>query len=188
MKVYHMSQTLKLGDELQAGYKRNIERCKEFAESLEHGEDYLQAKIASEKTKTDDWREYVKWCVEGVFEFIRKTEFPSLPSRLNCNYYFASLEYFNTLYESGWAQEPEEEIAKIRLYEIELEEEHPIQCDMLFFDEAYDVMLETQDIEAVVECVRRYFGGKHTNTPIWEIISDKPAKAVKDITFILNRA
>ena len=34
MKVYHMSQTLKLGDELQAGYKRNIERCKEFAESF----------------------------------------------------------------------------------------------------------------------------------------------------------
>lgn len=83
MKVYHMSQTLKLGDELQAGYKRNIERCKEFAEALEHGKDYLQTMIASEKTKTADWREYVKWCVEAVFEFIRKIEFPSLPSRLN---------------------------------------------------------------------------------------------------------
>ena len=51
MKVYHISQTLKLGDELQAGYKRNIERCKEFVEALEHGENYLQAKIASEKQR-----------------------------------------------------------------------------------------------------------------------------------------
>lgn len=58
---------------------------------------------------------------------------------------------------------------------------------MLFFDEAYDVMLETQDIKIVIDCARRYFEGAHTSTPVWEIISDKPAKAVKDVTFILDR-
>ena len=28
-----------------------------------------RAKKEMKKTKTDDWREYAKWCVEGVFEF-----------------------------------------------------------------------------------------------------------------------
>ena len=181
-----MSQTLKLGGKLQAGYNNNAGCCKEFIKALEHNEDYLKTMIESQKTKADDWREYVKWCVEGIFEFIRKTEFPSIPSRLNCSYYFDSLEHFKVLYESGWAQESEEERAKIRLYEVELEDGNPIKCDMLLFDEAYDVMLETQDIEVVVDCARRYFAGQDSAKPIWEIVSDKPAKAVKDISDYLR--
>lgn len=182
MRVYHMSQTLQHGNKLKAGYRGNAERCNMFIKALEHSESYLQSMIADMKLPNDEWREYVKWCVEGIFEFVRKTEFPSLPSRLDCSYFFDSLDCFKPLYEAGWAQEPEAERAKIRLFEIDLNEENPIKCDMRIFDEAYDTMLDTQNISAVLDCARRYFSGQPSTDPIWEIMSDKHAIATKDIT------
>lgn len=87
MKAYHMSQTLQVGDKLKAGYKRNEIRCREVISTLEQSEQCLETTIASMKLQGDEWREYVKWCVEGIFEFVRETEFSFLPSRLNCSYY-----------------------------------------------------------------------------------------------------
>ena len=188
MKVYHMSQTLQLGDTLKAGYKRNTERCNSFIDALERSESYLQTKIAEINVQGDEWREYVKWCVEGIFEFVRKNEFSFLPCRLDCCYYFDSLDYFKPLYEAGWAQEPEAERAKIRLFEIDLNEDNPIRCDMCIFDEAYDIMLESKNITAVLDCARKYFSGQPSATPIWEIMSDKCAIATKDITELLKEA
>ena len=82
MKAYHMSQTLQVGDKLKAGYKRNEIRCREVISTLEQSEQCLETTIASMKLQGDEWREYVKWCVEGIFEFVRETEFSFLPSRL----------------------------------------------------------------------------------------------------------
>ena len=109
MKAYHMSQTLQVGDKLKAGYKRNEIRCREVISTLEQSEQCLETTIAPMKLQGDEWREYVKWCVEGIFEFIRETEFSFLPSRLNCSYYFDNIEYYKVLYEAGWAQKSEEE-------------------------------------------------------------------------------
>ena len=75
MKAYHMSQTLQVGDKLKAGYKRNEIRCREVISTLEQSEQCLETTIASMKLQGDEWREYVKWCVEGIFEFVRETEF-----------------------------------------------------------------------------------------------------------------
>ena len=94
MKVYHISQTLQVGDKLKAGYKRNEIRCREVISTLEQSEQCLETTIAPMKLQGDEWREYVKWCVEGIFEFIRETEFSFLPSRLNCSYYFDNIEYY----------------------------------------------------------------------------------------------
>lgn len=91
MKAYHMSQTLQVGDKLKAGYKRNEIRCREVISTLEQSEQCLETTIASMKLQGDEWREYVKWCVEGIFEFVRETEFSFLPSRLNCSYYFDNI-------------------------------------------------------------------------------------------------
>ena len=180
-----MSQTLQVGDKLKAGYKRNEIRCREVISTLEQSEQCLETTIASMKLQGDEWREYVKWCVEGIFEFVRETEFSFLPSRLNCSYYFDNIEYYKVLYEAGWAQKSEEERAQIRLFEVDLEEEKPTKYDMLLFDEAFDVMLNTKNIKGVVECARKYFSGECSNNPVWEIMSDKPAIATTDITEIL---
>ena len=57
---------------------------------------------------------------------------------------------------------------------------------MLIYDEAYDAMFEKQNVESVLSCARRYFSGQQSTAPVWEIMSDKPAKAVKDISSFLR--
>ena len=68
MKAYHMSQTLQVGDKLKAGYKRNEIRCREVISTLEQSEQCLETTIAPMKLQGDEWREYVKWCVEGILQ------------------------------------------------------------------------------------------------------------------------
>ena len=183
-----MSQTLQLGDSLQPDFLQKKERYQPYIQALRNGGNSINDLIEHQrKNPSVDWNELVKCIVEGVFEYIRETEFPMIPSRLNSSYYFEGLEHFETLYQAGWAQEPPEKQALVHLFEIEIEEERLHKFDMCVFDEAYDIMLERQDLPFVIESARKYFSGDHTTEPMWEIMSDKPAKAVKDITDCLHK-
>ena len=183
-----MSQTLQLGDSLQPDFLQKKERYQPYIQALRNGGNSINDLIEYQrKDPSVDWNELVKCLVEGVFEYIRETEFPMIPSRLNSSYYFEGLEHFETLYQAGWAQEPPEKQALVHLFEIEIEEEQLHRFDMCVFDEAYDVMLERQDLQFVIDSARKYFSGEHTAEPIWEVMSDKPAKAVKDITDCLHK-
>ena len=51
---------------------------------------------------------------------------------------------------------------------------------------AYEAMSKSQDIEYVLTCARRYFAGECTTDPVWEILSNKNAKSVADISYILR--
>lgn len=194
MKLYHMSDTLKLGDEMKLDYKRCMNLAQPFVQALEQSVDcfyamvlngkYLRAVLG--KFKLWEWSDYVKWSVEGAFEYIRKTEFPQCCSRLKCNYFYSDLASCKILYEYDWGQASEEERAGIHLYEVEVDDEQPQILDMRVYDEAYTAMEEREDVQFVLNCARRYFAGEQTAEPVWEIKSDKPAKAVKDITSILH--
>jgi len=189
-----MSDTLKLGDELKLDYKRTMDLALPFMQALEQSTDcyyamvlngkYLRAVLG--KFRLWEWSDYVKWSVEGAFEYIRNTEFPSACSRIKCNYYYNILEYCKVLYDYDWGQASEEERAGIHLYEVELDDEHPQMLDMRIYDEAYTAMDEREDVSFVLECARRYFAGEQSENPVWEIMSDKPARAVKDITPYLH--
>ena len=95
MILYHMSDTLKLGDELALDFKKTMSLAQPFVQALEQSEDcfyamvlngkYLRAVLG--KFKLWEWSDYVKWSVEGAFEYIRKTEFPDCISRIRCNYF-----------------------------------------------------------------------------------------------------
>ena len=188
IRLYHMSQTLQLGDLLQPDFLQKKERYQPYIQALRNGGNSINDLIEHQrKNPSVDWNELVKCIVEGVFEYIRETEFPMIPSRLNSSYYFEGLEHFETLYQAGWAQEPPEKQALVHLFEIEISEEQLHRFDMCVFDEAYDVMLERQDLQFVIDSARKYFTGEHTSEPIWEIMSDKPAKAVKAITDCLHK-
>ncbi len=187
MILYHMSQTLRIGEQLQADYLKKAERYQPYIQALKKGENRIFDLIEHEdKGGAVSWSDIVKRCVEGVFEYIRETEFTQIPSRLNSSFYFDCLAHFGILYQAGWAQEPAEIQAQIHLFEIEIAEEHPHKFDMCIFDEAYDAMLERQDLRFILDSARRYFSGQHTLAPVWEIMSDKPARAVRDITRALK--
>ena len=194
MIVYHMSDTLKLGDELKTDYKRTMDLAIPFVQALEKSVDcfyamvlngkYLRAVLG--KFRLWKWSDYIKWSVEGAFEYIRKTEFPDSCSRITCNYFYDNLENCRILYDYDWGQASEEERAGIHLFEVELADDHPQILDMRIYDEAYSAMEEREDVAFVLDCARRYFRGEQSENPVWEIMSDRPAKAVKDITDYLR--
>ena len=90
MIVYHMSDTLTLGDELKTDFKQTMELALPFVQALEQSVDcfyamvlngkYLRAVLG--KFKHWEWSDYIKWSVEGVFEYIRKTEFLTFITRI----------------------------------------------------------------------------------------------------------
>lgn len=194
MKLYHMSDTLKLGDALSLDFKETMGLAQPFIQALEKSEDCFYAMVLSGKYlravlgkfRLREWSDYAKWSVEGAFEYIRKTEFPNCVSRIRCNFFYDNLESCKILYAYDWGEAPEEERNQIHLFEIELDADTVEKRDMRVYDEAYDAMWEHDDVQTVLACARRYFSGEQTPEPVWEIISDKPARAVKDISGILR--
>ena len=190
MKLYHMSQTLQLGDTIVADFQKCMPLVQPFVQALERSEDcfygmvlngkYLYAML--DKFKLWEWADYAKWATEGAFEFIRQTEFPDSNSRMGSTYLFDNLPDIQRHFQEDWGNENEEEQEKVHLFEIEAEETCLQRRDMNIYNEAYDAMSETQNIPLVLDCARRYFSGQKSATPAWEILSAGPAKAVADIT------
>lgn len=195
MKLYHMSQSLQLGEALTPDYQKNIELIQPFIQALEQSVDcfygmvlngkYLYAVLR--KFKLWEWSDYAKWATEGAFEFVRRTEFPGSYGRVNSNFFYDDLPNCKKLYEYDWGGESEEEQQKVHLFEVDVDDAVPQRRDMNIYDEAYNAMSASQDVAFVLSCARRYFAGAHTENPVWEILSDKPARVVRDISEHIRR-
>lgn len=195
MILYHISDTLQLGETMSQDYKGNMELVAPFVQALKKSEDCFYALLLNAKLMRsvlgkfgmrDMQTNYVKWATEGIFEYIRITEFPESYSRMLSNYFYDNPSDIKRLYEVDWNMKGKAERFNFHVHEIELEDEEPNRRDMLLFDEAFDAMWDNDDIQSAITYARRYFQGDHTATPVWEIMSDKTAKAVKDITYILD--
>ena len=196
MKLFHMSQTLQLGDSLKPDYDKTTDLCQPFVQALERSEDCFYGMVLNgkymcavlRKFRLREWSNYAKWATEGAFEYIRQKEFPSSYSRLKSNYFYDDLPSCKKLYEYDWGGDSEEAQEKVHLFEVDVEDIAPQRRDMNIYDEAYNAMSDKQDVSLVLSCARRYFAGEHTADPVWEILSDKPAIAVKDISTYLHGA
>ena len=196
MKVYHMSDTLGVGMVLSNNYKKYWELAEPFLQALARGEDcfygaYFAAKFMRESLDkfglADMQTDYVKWAAEAVFEYVRQREFPGRCCRLKCNYFFDDIASCRALFEMDWGKAPEEERAKIKLFEIELAAESADRFDMRWFDKAYDDLWETDNITHSVVFARQYFSQDSTEQPIWEIASDQNAVALRDLSGYLYK-
>ena len=197
MVLYHMSETLKLGDELKSDYKECADLAEPFVKALEYSfdtfygilltADYVGCVLAKYDLRGMPTHE-MKWATEGVFEYVRRKEFPDVCSRLQSNYYFDNLENCKELFTEDWENATQEELDRIRLFEIELTG-NILKCDMRLFDEAFDLMYDLkcpEDLEKIKELARKYFSGGRGENYIMEIISDSAAVAKKDITEMLK--
>lgn len=196
MKVYHMSDTLSLGTELSPNYKKYWELTEPFLQALEKSEEcfygvYFASKFMSEaldRFKMADMQtDYVKWATEGIFEYVRQKEYPQCCCRLMSNYYFDNIPSCLKLYKDDWGRESEEERAKIKLFEVELFSEDIQRYDMRLFDEAYDNLYEENDIKKTINYARKYFSGNKSESPVLEIVSDKKAVVIRDLSNLLAK-
>lgn len=195
MVLFHISDTLKLGETMTQDYKKNMELVEPFVQALEKSEDCFYGMLLNAKLMKrvfgkfgmkDMQTNYVKWATEGIFEFIRISEFPKSYSRMLSNYFYDNISDIKRLYEVDWNMKEKPERFDFHVYEVEVEDEDPQKRDMLLFDAAFDAMWDHDDFHTAIACARKYFSGDQTDNPVWEIMSDKTAKAVKDITYILH--
>ena len=194
MIVYHYSQTLREGDRLEPGHEDYSDLCEPFVQALERGGDCFHAMLLNGKylyavlgrSGLRNYADYAKWAAEGVFEYVRREEFPTCASRLRCSYFCPELSDCIRMFHENFDEEEEEDRAKVRLFAIEADEESLERRDVSLFDAAYDYINEKQDTEAAVACARRYFAGEHGAEPSWEYLSAGEAVAVKDVTDLLR--
>ena len=132
MIVYHMSDTLPLHAEMTADYKKTMGLITPFLQALDRSQDCFFGMLLAAKYQKavlakfglqDMWTNYTKWATEAIFEFVRRKEFPCLCDRINGHYFSDSLDSARTLYQVDWGQASEEERAKIRLYQVELDDD-----------------------------------------------------------------
>lgn len=139
-----------------------------------------------DRSKLRYWADYAKWATEGLFEYIRKNEYPQCVSRLHCNYFCAGLDDCIRMFEEDWGEEDEEDRQKVHLFEVEVAQDAPEMRDIFFFDAAYDAIHEKQDIDAAIGFARTYFAGERSEKPNLELLSAAEAIARKDITHLLR--
>ncbi|MBQ3237144.1 MAG: hypothetical protein IJA92_06400, partial [Oscillospiraceae bacterium] len=63
---------------------------------------------------------YVKWATEGIFEYVRKTEFPESYSRLLSNYFYDNVADIKRLFEVDWNMKEKTERFDFHVYDIEV--------------------------------------------------------------------
>ena len=177
-----MSETLQLGDEVKLDYKEYSDLAEPFVKALNFSYDafygmfmnanYVGNVLAKYNLKGMPTHE-IKWATEGIFEYIRRKEFP---------------EKCKKLYTEDLENATPEEKEKIKLFEMEVSG-NILECDMTLFDEALDLVWDLEDpdqLEEIFEIARRYFRGEKGDEPVMEIISDGIAVAKRDITELLK--
>ena len=192
MILYHMSNTLAEGKELTPDYKKNSTLVEPFVKALDISVEMFRILILNagyfgsvlEKYNLSGMPAHeIKWGTEGIFEYVRRKEFPGQIGRIRCNYFYPDLQLCGELYYEDWGQAPEEERAKIRLYEAEVEG-RTAAYDMRLFDEAFDILCEgttAADIERCMELAGKYFRGEKSASPIMEILSDGTAVIKREL-------
>jgi len=183
MKVYYLGKSLKVGDTIVPDNNSCLSHVDPFIRALGHSEDCFYAMVLQGKYMHSvfqhsgldmAWTDYARWATEAVFEYIRRKEFPNCISRLRCNFYYNHQEEAKALLRRNDGQAPEEE-GLVQVYEIELDEKRPVYYDRSIFDMAYEIMGDTQELDKVLRTARRYFAGKHTESPMLELLSEKTA-------------
>ena len=194
MIVYHYSQTLKAGDCLEPGHLDFTDLCEPFMQALAHGRDCFFGMLLNGKymfallnrSNLRYWADYAKWATEGLFEYVRRTEYPQCVSRLKCNYFCADLNDCIRMFNEDWGEEDEEERKKVHLFEVEVPKDSLEMRDISVYDAAYDAINDEQDVDAAIGHARKYFEGHCGAKPNWEYLSASDAKAVKDISHYLR--
>lgn len=190
MTLYHMSDSLQLGDALNGDYMQITPLVGPFLQAMERSEDCFFAMLMHAdymatvlyRNNIYDWVNCVKWATEAIFEYVRKTEFPTCNSRILSNYFYDDLDFCRYLYAYDWADTKKEVRNRVHLYEIEVDQTTLEKRDMRIYDIAYETMGKCNDITAAKAYARRYFAGESTNDPVWEYLSEAPATAVRDVT------
>ena len=57
---------------------------------------------------------------------------------------------------------------------------------MSLYDEAYDALEGSRDLQKAAACARTYFSGEQSADPFWELLSERPARILREVSGVLR--
>lgn len=191
MKLYHYSvDSYRDGESLINDYKNGYSYAEPFILALREGMDVFKTVYFSTMymgreliaLKLRKYENYNKDAVEGIFEFVRETEFPEMPSRIRCVYYCTSKEEMI-------AYANEDCIAcglftkeQVKLLAVEVDAQRVREYDQAFYNNAMEE-IEARNFDVVFDCARKYYSLKRTEKPLIEVVCDGKNKVLEELEF-----
>ena len=191
VKLYHYSVDSYQGAKhLTNDYKNNYQFAEPYILALRESREVFKAVFfatmyMSREVKALGLRKYENYqkdAVEGIFEYVRETEFPNDTSRLRCVYYCESeqeaLDYAQDDCLSNGLFTKEQVV----LLEVEVEESRIRRYDQSFYNLASEA-IERNDIFSAFAYARQYFSCQRSNNPLIEVVADGNNKVLRSIAY-----
>ena len=169
---YHVSSYIRPGQILTHATKNNYDYCcyvstcepstyKEFLD--------IYQKLCLSNAERNSGRKADKWACEAIFDYVRRTEFPKMPSRIWGIYLTDSMEAAEEFLRT------ERDSQRAHIYEVQLPEKATVfSFDMDIFTKAHDNISENLGNESsyafAIEQAREYW--RSTGGKIIELLVD----------------
>lgn len=188
MIAYHYTTTYTGDPALKNDYRGRLHVTEPYLLALDHGRDtfatmllygmYRDRLLQSEKK---GWLEYAKEPTEALFEYVRRREFPEgSVSRLGCVFYIDNLNRARQVARDDWGDDAPE----LKFLEVRLDDGRTVCYDQAFYNRSYDLISNYRspaDLEAAMDCARRYFAGERSGEPVLELLSDGEHRVLRVI-------
>ena len=191
MKLYHYSVDSYHGSKhLTNDYKNNYQFAEPYILALRESREVFSAVFfatmyMSREVKALGLRKYENYqkdAVEGIFEYVRETEFSEDTSRLRCVYYCESevdaLAYAqdDCLSDGLFTKD------QVVLLEVEVEGRSIRRYDQSYYNLALEAIKEHK-IDSVFTYARQYFSGQRSENPLIEVVADGSNIGLRTIRF-----
>ena len=180
MKLYHYSVDSYQGAKhLTNDYKNSYPFAEPYILALRESREVFDAVFfatmyMSREVKALGLRKYENYqkdAVEGIFEYVRETEFSKDTSRLRCVYYCENeQEAFAYAQEDCFADGLFTK-DQVILLEVEVEDNSIRRYDQSYYNLALEAMKEHKT-DSVFTYARLYFSGQLSDNPLIEVVAD----------------
>ena len=191
MKLYHYSVDSYQGAKhLTNDYKNNYQFAEPYILALRESREVFKAVFfatmyMSREVKALGLRKYENYqkdAVEGIFEYVRETEFPNDTSRLRCVYYCESEQEALDYAQDDCLSNGLFTTEQVVLLEVEVEESRIRRYDQSFYNLASEA-IERNDIDSAFAYARQYFSCQRSNSPLIEVVADGDNRVLRSIAY-----
>ncbi len=191
MKLYHYSvDSYKGAEHLTNDYKNNYRFAEPYILALRESADVFRAVFLATMYMSREvtalnlrkYENYQKDAVEGIFEYVRETEFPKDASRLRCVYYCESEKEALAYAEEDCFAAGLFTKEQVVLLEVEVDEDSVRRYDQAFFNRALQA-IEKNEIDSVFACARQYFSCQRSEHPLIEVVADGDNHVLRSISY-----
>lgn len=191
MVLYHYSvDSYQTGPALINDYKNQFRFAEPFLSALEKGESCFWAVFFSAMSYSRELcalglrkhENYIKDAAEGVFEYIRRTEFSGRSvSRIGCVYYCENKEEALRYLKDDCLDNGDFTREQVKLLAVEVDEKTVYKYDQAFYNKACDILENGRDLEQAANLARSYFALERSEDPLIEILSDGENRILSEI-------